>query len=419
MADLTESALWTPGIYQIETSDPVLGGPEGVDNLQGKQLANRTVWLKQRINNVESGDSIAGKAAMLATARSISITGDASWSVSFNGGDSVTAALSLANSGVAPGSYAKITVNAKGIVTAGAALMAADIPALDWSKITTGKPASLNGYGIAVATQEQTVAGVDDNVAITPKSLAQRLAVQGATAGVLINARMYVDAEVTYSVFTADEVTVKAGSEGVWLLSSFNKGIDLTTVGAGGMDIGPAPASSFISIYAIYNPTTQATALLACDQNVSRGRRYTGANMPPGYTASGLVSAWRTTSDRRLAKGLQIDRQVNVEMTNINTSTVNQSNTPLNISAIVPLAAREISGLMQCGSSVTSNVNMALSGAVVPLGARNLGATVAGGTVVQGGFSGLSIGTPGVVYYTANAYSGALSSTAYLTSYTI
>ncbi len=418
MADLPESAQWTPGIYQIETSDPVLGGPEGIDNLQGKQLANRTVWLKQLIGGLESGDITAGKAAMLATARSISITGDASWSVSFNGGDNVMGVITLANTGVVPGSYGKITVNAKGIVTGGAALMAADIPALDWSKITTGKPSTLNGYGIAVASQEQTIAGVDDNLAITPKSLAQRLAVQGSNAGVLVNARMYVEAAVTSAVFTAEEVTVKAAS-GVWLLSSFNRSIDLTTVGPGGMDIGAAPVSGFVSIYAIYNPTTQATALLACDQHVSRGRQYTGVNMPAGYTASGLVSAWGTTSGRRLVTGLQIDRQINVEMTNINTSTVNQFNTAISIGAVVPLAAREISGLMQCGSSVASNVVMALSGAETPLGTRNLGASVAAGTVVQGGFSGLSIGTPGILFYTANAYSGALASTAYLTSYTI
>ncbi|MNJ29007.1 hypothetical protein D3C77_235630 [compost metagenome] len=46
MADLPESNEWPVGIYQLETSDPVLGGPEGIDNLQAKQLASRTVWLK-------------------------------------------------------------------------------------------------------------------------------------------------------------------------------------------------------------------------------------------------------------------------------------------------------------------------------------------------------------------------------------
>ncbi|WP_168196474.1 tail fiber domain-containing protein [Bdellovibrio sp. NC01] len=56
--------------------------------------------------------------------------------------------LALAAAGTA-GTYYKVTTDSKGRVTSGAAsLVAADIPALDWSKITTGKPNSLSGYGI-------------------------------------------------------------------------------------------------------------------------------------------------------------------------------------------------------------------------------------------------------------------------------
>ncbi|MEO8644806.1 hypothetical protein [Pseudomonas sp.] len=49
MADLLEENEWTLGIYQLETSDPVLGGPDGIDNLQAKQLASRTGWLKAQV----------------------------------------------------------------------------------------------------------------------------------------------------------------------------------------------------------------------------------------------------------------------------------------------------------------------------------------------------------------------------------
>ena len=49
MADLPEANQWTPGVYQIETSDPVVGGPDGVTNLPIKQLTNRTLWLKKKI----------------------------------------------------------------------------------------------------------------------------------------------------------------------------------------------------------------------------------------------------------------------------------------------------------------------------------------------------------------------------------
>lgn len=48
MANLNETAQWETGIYQLETSDPVMGGPDGIDNRQAKQLANRTLWLKNQ-----------------------------------------------------------------------------------------------------------------------------------------------------------------------------------------------------------------------------------------------------------------------------------------------------------------------------------------------------------------------------------
>lgn len=49
MANLKETAFWEEGIYQFETTDPVLGGENGIDNKPTRQLANRTVWLKQEL----------------------------------------------------------------------------------------------------------------------------------------------------------------------------------------------------------------------------------------------------------------------------------------------------------------------------------------------------------------------------------
>ncbi|HCE6798069.1 TPA: phage tail protein [Pseudomonas aeruginosa] len=95
--------------------------------------------------------SITGNATTanrLAAAITLSATGDATWSARFDGSTSVSSPLTLSNTGVRAGTYPKVTVNAKGLVTGGAALEAADIPGLDWSKISSGKPTSLAGYGI-------------------------------------------------------------------------------------------------------------------------------------------------------------------------------------------------------------------------------------------------------------------------------
>lgn len=54
MANLNETAQWETGIYQLETSDPVMGGPDGIDNRQAKQLANRTLWLKNQTEALQT-----------------------------------------------------------------------------------------------------------------------------------------------------------------------------------------------------------------------------------------------------------------------------------------------------------------------------------------------------------------------------
>ena len=45
MANLNEIAQWEEGIYRIEQTDPVVGGEDGIDNIQAKQLGNRTLYL--------------------------------------------------------------------------------------------------------------------------------------------------------------------------------------------------------------------------------------------------------------------------------------------------------------------------------------------------------------------------------------
>lgn len=75
MADLPESATYPAGIYQLEQTDPVVGGPpnlstgEGMSNVQAQQLADRTRWLKTEL------ESRTAPAAILAGLKTVDGSG--------------------------------------------------------------------------------------------------------------------------------------------------------------------------------------------------------------------------------------------------------------------------------------------------------------------------------------------------------
>ena len=50
MANLTEVSQWESVIRQIENGEAATGGANGLANVQAKQLANRTQWLKTATN---------------------------------------------------------------------------------------------------------------------------------------------------------------------------------------------------------------------------------------------------------------------------------------------------------------------------------------------------------------------------------
>lgn len=77
------------------------------------------------IQATRTDDPVATK---LKTARDITITGDASWTVSFDGSEDAEGSLVLANTGVVAGDYPVVTVDSKGRVTAGRSLDRGDMP---------------------------------------------------------------------------------------------------------------------------------------------------------------------------------------------------------------------------------------------------------------------------------------------------
>lgn len=111
-------------------------------------------------------DAAAVSADKLTNPFQLSATGDVLGTANIQGNSNVAWGLSLSDTGVAAGSYPKVTVNAKGRVLSGALLLAADIPNLDASKITSGVMAAAR-----IPTLNQDTTG---NAATATKLATQR-----------------------------------------------------------------------------------------------------------------------------------------------------------------------------------------------------------------------------------------------------
>lgn len=241
--------------------------------------------------------------------------------------------------------------------------------------------------------------------------------------GSVRNARMSVSAASASATFTADEVIVESALGGnAYRLPSFNKTINLATTGAGGMDTGAVPVSGFVALYAIYNPATGASALLAKNATSAvQPNVYGGANMPAGYTASALVSVWPTNGSGQFVIGLQCDREINIATSNvITTSTVQASLTSFSAASVLPPNARTCRGDMTIGSSsATAGTSGVLCGSANEVGRAAIGTTsaTAGATAVIS-FPHIEILTPQTLFYRASVSAGTLNFIVNITAYT-
>lgn len=100
------------GAYVDVSSNQTIGGDKTFSNLVTASISGN-----------------AGTATALQTARDISMSGDGTWTVNFDGSGNVTAAMTLATVNSNVGTYTKVTVNAKGLVTAAAQASLSDLSA--------------------------------------------------------------------------------------------------------------------------------------------------------------------------------------------------------------------------------------------------------------------------------------------------
>jgi hypothetical protein len=242
-------------------------------------------------------------------------------------------------------------------------------------------------------------------------------------AGVIGQARnlvMSITAASATATMTADEIIVETALGGLrYCLASFSQTINLATTGAGGMDTGTAPVSGFVALYAIYNPTTGAKALLATNAATKVGNVYGGANMPAGYTAGALVSVWPTNASSLLVVGLQRDRHFGGTNSAVLSSSTIVSNQSLSISSAAPQNAVSITGYLSVGSTAAANVTLAALENSGGAGQQAVTGQVAATGYFGGPVSKLGLSTQQTIYYTSACTAGTPTFTMYVSGYEI
>lgn len=240
------------------------------------------------------------------------------------------------------------------------------------------------------------------------------------------NAVMQIDTASATGTFTADSVIVGESVSGqVYRVTGISESINLATTGAGGMDTGLAPASGYVALYLIYNPTTLDVDLLARDAtSVAAPEIYGGANMPAGYTASALISIVRTNASRLMVPHLLLGRQVCFENIAVLNASNTQRSTPfqLSISSAVPVNAKSFGGVLNISSSAVAALQINVGSGTLLFGQQS--ASLTGSQSLPGistGFSNVPINpsTPQSLHYIATASAGTMTANIFVTNYTL
>lgn len=231
------------------------------------------------------------------------------------------------------------------------------------------------------------------------------------------NASMQISAASLLGTFTADQVIVSTILAGrTWRLANYSVSFNLGVTGAGGMDTGAAPTSGFVALYVIYNPTSATASILGQDvSTIMASTRYSGVNMPSGYTASALLSVWPTNSSHRLVAGAQVNRTLRLAPIVVLNSSSTQHASPatLSISGAVPKNAVFCDVSVRIGSTATAD----LAAGLYSNSFASPTSSIISGTLFSYDYTGLMITTPQQILYTATVDSGTMSLTINITGY--
>ena len=246
---------------------------------------------------------------------------------------------------------------------------------------------------------------------------------QAGVVGSARNLKMTVTSASASATLSADEIITAQALGGIqYRIGQLAKNIDLSTTGVGGMDTGSAPANGFVAIYAIYNPVTGESALLAVNATSTLAPQiYSGANMPAGYTASALLTVVPTNSSRLFKVFAVRDRSVSIQLSAFYSFAANIPGQNISISAFAPRNATEIWGELSASSSAVGDVSISInSDNALALSQQNMSTGISSvSSVYIANFSNVMLTTPQSVGIGASTTAGVPSFSYYIGGYKI
>lgn len=346
MAGLPESNTYPEEIYQIETSDPVIGGyPDettgaGMSNIPHLQLAKRTNWLKAQVDSlveavVAASTTVAGIVKLSTSTNSTSTSMAATPS-----------AVKAVNDNAELRALKTTTLTAAGLATGGGDLSA--------NRTIT----------VPVATDAQSEAMLSNTVAMTPYGVAKAIA--AAAKAVTISDW---NSAITNGVFRGQDAANAPDTD--WIIGTVVAHSDVWVTQVAYKFVLDAPANTQMWRRECNNSTWTAWYRVRISEAeqatlwAAIGRTVTGAGLATG---GGDLSANRTIT-------VTASTQAQAEAGTDNTTAM----TPLR--TLQSIAAQISGGAAQAGSAILSAITALSSTGLI---ARTASGTVAARTLTAG-----------------------------------